>query len=96
MTGDGPWTVELSGPSFSYLKRLPQPDRERIKAKIDGLENGPQAAGAKRLEGRVEWSLRVGKFRLILHVSEKERTITVLSIGSRGDVYKRAKRRQGR
>lgn len=65
------------------LDRLPRSQRDRIEIAIKALPGGD----VKKLEGRSEWRLRVGGWRVIF-VAEAD-TIRVTRIASRGDVYKR-------
>jgi mRNA interferase RelE/StbE len=73
----------------AYLQRLPEMQRERIKAAIRSLENNPtNVAHVKPMLGEWAgyWRLRIGDWRVIYWVNTV--TIYVDYIGSRGDVYK--------
>jgi len=52
------------------------------------LEDSPQAG--KRLHGelRENYSLRVGKHRIIYYVSGKDKTVCVIAIDPRKTIYK--------
>ena len=63
------------------LKRLPRNQAERIMGAIGKLPGGD----VKRLQGRPEYRLRVGSWRVIFLMQAE--TITVTDIGSRGDIY---------
>jgi mRNA interferase RelE/StbE len=64
------------------LKRLPRNQAERIMAAIGKLPMGD----VKRLQGRPEYRLRVGSWRVIFAMDAE--TITVTAIGPRGDIYR--------
>ena len=64
----------------SYLKAL-------LEA-FDRLAADPYSAPVKPLRGRPEWRLRVGDWRALLRVDHEARTIVVVAIGPRGDIYK--------
>jgi len=64
------------------LKRLPRNQAERIMRAIGKLPSGD----IKRLQGRPEYRLRVGSWRVIFLMGAE--TITVTDIGSRGDIYR--------
>jgi mRNA-degrading endonuclease RelE of RelBE toxin-antitoxin system len=57
--------------------------RARVREALISLESQPQAG--KRLHGelRENFSLRVGKLRIVYYVSEKDKIIYVIAIGSR-------------
>ena len=82
------WTVVTDKDASRHLTRIPEPDRGRLFAAIEALENGPEACDVRRLVGRSGYRLRVGKWRVLLDIYEESRTIHVTRIGSRGDVYK--------
>jgi len=62
--------------------------RARVREALISLESQPQAG--KRLHGelRENFSLRVGKLRIVYYVSEKDKIIYVIAIGSRKTIYK--------
>ena len=85
------WALEYSDAAKKYLKSLTKSDRERIEKVIDKLRDGPynrKDLDIKMLNGRDEWRLRIGKWRVIYAIYKTEILISVIKIGSRGDVYK--------
>jgi mRNA interferase RelE/StbE len=70
------------------IKKLPRDLKEKVLKHIDLLARQPYLG--KRLHGELEGNrrLRVGDLRLIYGISEKEKTVIVHAIGSRGDIYK--------
>jgi len=77
----------VHGRVLRAISRLTARERSRIRFSIDALTCGPDEAGAHQLKGRDEWSLRVGSRRILFEADEPSRTILVLRIGPRGDVY---------
>ena len=61
---------------------------ERIKETIFELAKNPRPLGCKKLTGRDGWRIRVGKYRVIYEINDKEKTITILHIGHRKDIYR--------
>ena len=75
----------------NYLKRLPQPQKKRIKNLLHNLALNPSNhPNVKSMVG--EWAgyrrVRVGDIRIIFWVENSEETIYVDYVGPRGDVYK--------
>jgi len=71
------------------LKRLDRPVRKRILDKIEThLAKDPQSLG-KALAGEFQglWRYRVGDFRVIYKIAEKEILIIVARVGHRKNVY---------
>jgi mRNA interferase RelE/StbE len=61
---------------------------ERIVAAIRALAEEPRPPGCRKLSGRKGWRIRVGDFRVIYVIDERERTITINNVGHRRDVYR--------
>jgi mRNA interferase RelE/StbE len=70
------------------LHKAPRPDRERLVQALRHLANDPFAMDVKPLQGRPEWRVRVGGWRILLRLSRAERSIVIVDVGPRGDVYK--------
>ncbi len=85
------WEIRYEKPAQKYLATLEQKEQERIKNEVDKLSEGPfnrKDLDIKMLKGRSGWRLRVGKYRVIFMVYRFEIRISVLEIGTRGDIYK--------
>ena len=82
------YTVLLSNQAEKFYKKLRKNVRARVREALISLESQPQAG--KRLHGepRENFSLRVGKLRIVYYVSEKDEIIYVIAIGSRKTIYK--------
>jgi len=70
------------------LTKLPQSAFNRIRNRIRGLSEDPRPPGARKLRGRNGWRLRVGDYRVLYDIDDAERTVIVLHIGHRRDVYR--------
>lgn len=93
MTRDAPgWRLLIAPRAEKVLKRLPATERRRFLEAFDRLAADPYNAPVKPLQGRPEWRLRVGGWRALLRVDREARTIVVVAIGPRGDIYKGPRR----
>lgn len=64
-------------------------DRRRILEKIEGLADGPRPAGSIELAGRDDRRrIRQGDYRIVYSVDDPPRTVRVVKIGHRKDVYR--------
>ena len=70
------------------LAKLSSPVYERLKDSIYKLSSNPHPTSSKKLIARPGWRVRVGKYRVIYEIDEQQKTITVLDIGHRRDVYR--------
>ena len=69
------------------LAEVPVRDYKRLKASIAALAVDPRPQGCLKLSARQGWRIRMGDYRVIYEVDDRNRTITVLDIGNRKDVY---------
>ena len=67
---------------------LPESAYGRVKLAIQKLADDPRARGSRKLSGRDGWRIRVGEYRVIYEIDNSNRSITVLHIGHRRDVYR--------
>jgi len=80
--------VTLSKDAMKYLARLPRNSGQKIVRAIKCVAAGKvEPYKIKKLSGRNQWRLRVGRQRVIYEL-ENETKLLVLKIGPRGDVYK--------
>ena len=84
------WEVVIGKRAEKTLGSLPKPLRERIIQGINRLKAGPYQSGldVKPLNGRPEWRLRIGDWRVLFQVYETEIRIIVISVSPRGGAYK--------
>jgi mRNA interferase RelE/StbE len=83
------YQVIIDKTATSYLEKLPNNLQARIQTKIDNLADDPRPSGIKELKGsKGFYRLRVGSYRVIYTIIDNLLLVTVLRIGSRGDVYK--------
>lgn len=73
-------------PALKFLRKQTPEQQRRLVAAIHKL---PEQGDIKPMAGRPEeYRLRVGPYRVLYTVRETVLVVQVLSIGSRGDVYK--------
>ncbi len=64
-------------------------DRRRIVARIEALANDPRPFGNERLTGyEHRFRLRQGNYRVIYAVDDDVRSIEIVKIGHRREVYR--------
>jgi mRNA interferase RelE/StbE len=66
-------------------------DRElyrRLRAAIDQLCLNPHPPGCKKLAGRPGYRIRVGDYRIVYRMIDRELVIVIMAIGDRKDVYR--------
>jgi len=70
------------------LSDLPHESYGRVRDAIRELAAEPRPSGSKKLTGRDGWRIRVGPYRVIYEINDANRSVTVLHIGHRRDVYR--------
>jgi len=70
------------------LEELPRGTYERVRDAIFALAENPRPHGCKKLAGRDGWRIRVGDYRAIYEVDDKQQSVTVFHVGHRRDVYR--------
>jgi len=82
------YAVLLSRQAEKFYKKLEKNVKARVREALLTLENQPYAG--KQLHGELKnnYSMRVGKIRIIYTVSEKDKTIYIIAIGPRKTIYR--------
>jgi len=70
------------------LAHVPQDHFQRIVNAVRSLGNCARPSGCSKLAGREGWRIRVGNYRVIYEIDDRQRIITILHIGHRRDVYR--------
>jgi len=78
-------SVFLHPKAASALKKLDKTTRERVKDKVSELKEFPNRG--KHLEHSSFWSLRIGDYRAIYELENRQKKIVVLYIAHRKNIY---------
>ena len=70
------------------LDRLPDDIAARIMARLRALESNSRPTDVKKLKGRPAWRVRVGDYRIIYEIHDRELLVIVVTIGHRREVYR--------
>lgn len=83
------YRLEYTRGALKTLKAMPRNVADTVRAKLAALAADPFAPNnnATRLQGRDDYRLRVGDWRVIYSVHEQVLTIDVLKISPRGGAY---------
>lgn len=63
--------------------------RKRIFGRIDALQVDPRPSGCKKLQGANDlYRIRIGDYRVVYQVRDKELLVLIVRVGHRGEVYR--------
>jgi mRNA interferase RelE/StbE len=81
------YRIELRPAAAKALKHIDPRDRSRVHGAIALLGEDPRPPGAKALQGRDGYRVRVGNYRIIYTIHNDVLLIVVVAIGHRRDIY---------
>ncbi len=80
------YTVEITTKAARSVRKLETDVQARVKAAIEDLGGDPRPPGAVKLSGSIDtWRIRVGAYRIVYDIDDKERLVLVLDVFKRGD-----------
>jgi len=80
------YEIEFSTKAKKQLSRLDSKVKDRIGAHIERIRVRPYAF-VKKLVGTSYFRLRVGDYRIILDIKNKELVVMVIELGHRKNIY---------
>ena len=81
------YAVSILRRAQKELGQLSSPSFERVCDAIRLLAGNPRPPGCRKLVGRDGWRIRVGDYRVIYQIDDSARTVLVLHVGHRRDIY---------
>lgn len=89
MSGE-PWRLVVAGPAVRDIERLPEKYAPAVLEALQAIAGNPQRHGKPlRLGLQGRWSARRGPYRVVYTIDADARTVTVLAVAHRADVYRR-------
>ena len=83
------YSVRLTASAQKDLAALPKEIKSRVAVAINGLAQTPRPKGCKKLKGKDNsYRVRVGEYRILYEVYDKQLLVSVVKISSRGGAYK--------
>jgi len=70
------------------LAGIPKGDLRRIVARIRSLGDNPRPQGSEKLSGQERYRVRQGDYRIVYCIQDTERTVCIVKIGHRREVYR--------
>ena len=71
------------------LKKLPAQDFRRIVPRIKVLAENPRPTGCRKLtSSKSDWRIRIGDYRIIYEIDDKEKAVRVMHVKRRREAYR--------
>lgn len=70
------------------LRSIPNRDVARIVECIGTLREEPQPRGCEKLTGGERYRIRVGRYRIVYEILDRQLIVTVVTVGHRKQVYR--------
>ena len=77
------YQVRLRRAVQKQLDKLAEHDYEMIAEIISVLEQEPRPPGVKKLAGSGLWRIRVGRYRVVYSINDKEHLVIVVRVAGR-------------
>jgi mRNA interferase RelE/StbE len=71
------------------LERVPKKDLRRIVERIQGLEATPRPQSCEKLSAQERYRIRQGDYRIVYSINDEDRTVEVVKVGHRSEIYGR-------
>jgi mRNA interferase RelE/StbE len=82
------YRVLIPKPVQKELDDLPGFIHKKIISSISALEDNPRPHGCLKLSGREGWRIKVGEYRVIYEIDDKEQTALLLRVAHRREIYR--------
>jgi mRNA interferase RelE/StbE len=71
------------------LRAIPKADVARLLARIRALASDPRPVGCEKLSAQDRYRIRLGRFRIVYEIRDRELLVPIIRVAERKDVYRR-------
>jgi mRNA interferase RelE/StbE len=82
------YSLFLKRSAAKELEAVAAKDRRRLVDRIRALATEPRPPGLEKLSGAEKFRVRQGDYRVLYTIDDATRTVVVVKIGHRRDVYR--------
>ena len=80
--------LEITSTAEKELRKFPEKLQEHFFSKIFSLGDHPRPFGCKKLRGSGYYRIRIGNYRAVYSIDDAKKTVKILDIGHRKDIYR--------
>lgn len=70
------------------LDRIPKKVLRQIVARVTALADNPRPRGVEKLSGEEQYRIRQGDYRIVYSIDDTRRTVDIVKVGHRREVYR--------
>ena len=82
------YTLRILPRAEKDLAALDSKSYDSIKKRIYALAEEPRPPGCRKLKDYPGWRVRAGDYRIVYEIDDTTRTVTVLRVGHRKEIYR--------
>ncbi|MGE4442733.1 MAG: type II toxin-antitoxin system RelE/ParE family toxin [Desulfomicrobium sp.] len=83
-----PYTVIVSSSAEREIRKLPDHIRTPILLAMRALAINPRPLGCKKLVSKSSFRIRIGTYRIIYDIQDKQLIVEVIKVADRKEVYR--------
>ena len=84
----GSYKILIKPSAVKEIEAIPQRDRQRIVARIQGLSSNPRPPGSEKLSGQDKFRVRQRVYRIVYSVNDVEPSLLIVKVGHRKEIYR--------
>jgi mRNA interferase RelE/StbE len=82
------YKVLIKPSAVKEIEEIPKKDRLRVVERVQALSGTPRPPGCEKLSGQDKYRVRQGAYRIVYSISDQERTVLIVKVGHRREVYR--------
>ena len=83
------YTLLIERHAEKGFKKIPKNISNKLIIKIKSLKDNPKPSGCRKITGSEnDYRVRIGDYRVIYEIDEKNKQIIILAVGHRKDIYR--------
>ncbi len=74
--------------ALNEIENTPKKNAQQLVKRISALSSNPRPSGRKKLSGEEKYRVRQGDYRIVYQISDSLKTVEVVKVGHRREVYR--------
>jgi len=83
-----PYQIHYAPQAARAIEELPREMQRRIISRVGLLAETPRPSGSLKLAGKDTYRIRVGVYRVIYSIIDKQLVVLIVDVGHRREVYR--------